>query len=287
MEFDARAARRHCRSQMPPKKKAKKRPREEEKTESDLASSVLSAVTCPISHSLAVQPVLAEDGQCYEREEITKWLQQKHTSPVTNERMGTRLVDHVAGRNLVSSLIASGAVDAEAASAWHLASARLKIVGKLPGGLSSAKEHLLAARTPPERTATEQSPACETLLEACELSERMTALVKRGDELDVGIEVERLLASTLTHTFNGITGKQMTEFRDDLVPGQSVVRVIDDEEKIEILFKRAGMTWFQDMSELCGKAMTIERLLPIRLGGGCYTVGGWTIPYRACILVKL
>ena len=77
MEFDARAAQRHCRSQMPPKKKARKRPREEEKTESALASSVLSAVTCPISHSLAVQPVLAEDGQCYEREEIRKWLEKK------------------------------------------------------------------------------------------------------------------------------------------------------------------------------------------------------------------
>ena len=47
---------------MPPKKKARKRPREEEKTESALASSVLSAVTCPISHSLAVQPVLAEEA---------------------------------------------------------------------------------------------------------------------------------------------------------------------------------------------------------------------------------
>ena len=269
---------------MPPKKKAKKRPREEEKTESALASSVLSAVTCPISHSLAVQPVLAEDGQCYEREEICKWLEQKHTSPVTNKEMGTRLVDHVAGRNLASSLIASGAVDAEAATAWHLASARLKIVGKLPGGFDSAKEHLLAARPPPESTATEQSPVCETLLDAFELSERMTALVKRGNELDVGIEVERLLASTLTHTFNGITGKQMTEYRDDLVPGQSVVRVIDDEDKLEILHKRANLTWFQEKSEVCGEAMTVERLLPSRSG---YTLGGWIIPYRACILVKL
>ena len=65
----------------------------------------------------------------------------------------------------------------------------------------------------------------------------MTALVKRGNELDVGIEVERLFASTLTHTFDGITGKQMTEYRDDLVPGQSLVRVIDDEDKLEILHK--------------------------------------------------
>ena len=284
MEYDARAARRHCRSQMPPKKKAKKRPREEEKTEGALASSVLSAVTCPISHSLAVQPVLAEDGQCYEREEITKWLNQKHTSPVTNEHMGTRLVDHVAGRNLVSSLIASGAVDAEAASAWHLASARLKIVGKLPGGLNSAKEHLLAARPPPEHTATDQSPACETLLEACELSERMTALVKRGNELDVGIEVERLLASTLTRTFNGITGKEMTEFRDDLVPGQSVVRVIDDEDYLQILCKQKLFVYCRSMAELCGEVMTIDKLLPSRSG---YTIDGWTVPYSACILVKV
>ena len=269
---------------MPPKKKAKKRPREEEKTESALASSVLSAVTCPISHSLAVQPVLAEDGQCYEREEITKWLEQKHTSPVTNKRMGTGLVDHVTGRNLVSSLIASGAVDAEAASAWHLASARLKIVGKLPGGFDSAKEHLLAARTPPERTATEQSPACETLLEACELSERMTALVKRGNELDVGIEVERLLASTLTHTFDGITGKQMTEYRDDLVPGQSLVRVIDDEDYLEILCNRKVMGWCQSKTEICGEVMTIDKLLPNQRG---YKINGWSVPYSACILVKL
>ena len=268
---------------MPPKKKSKKRPREEEKTEGALASSVLSAVTCPISHSLAVQPVLAEDGQCYEREEICKWLEQKHTSPVTNERMGTRLVDHVAGRNLVSSLIASGAVDAEAASAWHLASARLKIVGKLPGGLDSAKEHLLAARTPPERTATEQSPACETLLEACELSERMTALVKRGGELDMGIEVERLLASTLTR-FTGITGKPMTAFRADLVPGQSVVRVIDDEEKFEILCKREGLRWSQSKAGLCGEVMTIEGILH---SDSSYIFDPWIIPYSACILVKV
>ena len=283
MEFDARAARRHCRSQMPPKKKAKKRPREEEKTESALASSVLSAVTCPISHSLAVQPVLAEDGQCYEREEIMKWLEQKHTSPVTNKEMGTRLVDHVAGRNLASSLIASGAVDAEAATAWHLASARLKIVGKLPGGFDSAKEHLLAARPPPESTATEQSPVCETLLEACELSERMTALVKRGNELDVGIEVENLLASTLTRTFNGITGTPMTAYRDDLVPGQSAVRVIDDKEKLKTLCEQS-MVWFEHKSRLCGKVLTIERLLSSRSG---YKIGGWSIPYSACILVKL
>ena len=112
----------------------------------------------------------------------------------------------------------------------------------------------------------------------------MMAVVKRGNELDVGIEVERLLASTLTHTFNGITGKQMTEFRDDLVPGQSVVRVIDDEEKFEILCKREGLRWSQSKAGLCGEVMTIEGILH---SDSSYIFDPWIIPYSACILVKV
>ena len=77
----------------------------------------------------------------------------------------------------------------------------------------------------------------------------------------------------------------MTEYRDDLVPGQSVVRVIDDEEKFEHLCEMSmGSLFTKDKSELCGKVMTIEKLLPSRSG---YKIGGWSIPYSACILVKL
>ncbi len=116
-----------------PPKKGTKRARDEDKSDK-FAESVLASVTCPISHSLVVQPVVAEDGQVYERERIETWLQKKETSPFTRKPMGTQLVDSVASRSIVASAIENGLVDAEAASAWHLGSARLKVVEKLPGG---------------------------------------------------------------------------------------------------------------------------------------------------------
>ena len=133
-----------------PPKKGTKRARDEDKADK-FAESVLASVTCPISHSLVVQPVVAEDGQVYERERIETWLQKKETSPFTRKPMGTQLVDSVASRSIVASAIENGLVDAEAASAWHLGSARLKVVEKLPGGLDAAKEHLDAAAKSPER----------------------------------------------------------------------------------------------------------------------------------------
>ncbi len=126
-----------------PPKKGMKRARDEDKADK-FAESVLASVTCPISLSLVVQPVVAEDGQVYERERIKMWLQEKETSPFTRNPMGTQLVDSVASRSIVASAIENGLVDANAAASWHLASARLKIAGELPGGLDSAKEHLAA-----------------------------------------------------------------------------------------------------------------------------------------------
>ena len=49
----------------PAPRRGQKRPRAE--TNGTFAEAVLASVTCPISHSLVVQPVLAEDGKCYER----------------------------------------------------------------------------------------------------------------------------------------------------------------------------------------------------------------------------
>ena len=99
-----------------PPKKGTKRARDEDKADK-FAESVLASVTCPISHSLVVQPVVAEDGQVYERERIETWLQKKETSPFTRKPMGTQLVDSVASRSIVSSAIENGLVDAEAATA--------------------------------------------------------------------------------------------------------------------------------------------------------------------------
>ena len=63
-----------------------------------------------------------------------------------------------------------------------------------------------------------------------------------------------------------------------------MVRVIDDEDWLEILCKRVNMTWFQSKTELCGEVKTIDKLLSSESG---YKIGGWSIPYNACILVKV
>merc|ERR1719421_51186 len=98
-------------------RRGKKRPRAAPRaapTNDTFAEAVLASVTCPISQSLVVRPVIAEDGKCYERAHIERWLRQKKSSPLTNQRMGTRLADHTDGRNLVASAIENGLVDANA-----------------------------------------------------------------------------------------------------------------------------------------------------------------------------
>jgi len=44
--------------------------------------------SCPISKQLFLDPVVAEDGNVYERAEISKWLELSQMSPVTNLLMG-------------------------------------------------------------------------------------------------------------------------------------------------------------------------------------------------------
>ena len=50
--------------------------------------------SCIITQSLMVDPVIAMDGNSYEREAITRWLQQKKTSPLTGKPMGTTLIEN-------------------------------------------------------------------------------------------------------------------------------------------------------------------------------------------------
>lgn len=51
-------------------------------------------LVCPITMEVMTQPVLASDGNAYERSAILRWLSEHHTSPLTGERMDPRfLVD--------------------------------------------------------------------------------------------------------------------------------------------------------------------------------------------------
>ena len=188
-----------------------------------LASAVLSSVTCPISQALVVDPVMAEDGAIYERDQITKWLGSNNRSPVTNAAMGARLVAAQATRSLVESLLESENVDDDAAAAWHAASARKKITGALPGGIDAAKVHLDRA------AALESSTECDVLREALALRDQHKGVLTKAAAAGVTREVESILS--------GRTRSPMTAWRPDLKAG-SIIRLIDDRDELKRLFGR-------------------------------------------------
>ena len=188
-----------------------------------LASAVLSSVTCPISQALVVDPVMAEDGAIYERDQITKWLSSNKRSPVTNAAMGARLVAAQNTRSLVESLLESDSVDDDAAAAWHSASARKKITGALPGGIDAAKVHLDRA------AALESSTECDVLREALALRDQHKGVLTKAAAAGVTREVESILS--------GRTRSPMTAWRPDLKAG-AIIRLIDDRDELKRLFGR-------------------------------------------------
>jgi len=193
--------------------------------------------------------------------------------------------------SLVASAIENGLVDADAATAWHIASARLKLVGELPGGLDSAKEHLAAAAPSPESERAEEAPEREALLEAFALRDRMLALVKRGDRLGLGREFERLLTVDRPSGVVAAAGAPMTAWRGDLVPDQSMIRIINNVDEFRRLCERPApgadrfVDWVEDMEDLAGQAFTVEGLDE---DDRAYNINAhFRVPFDACILVMV
>lgn len=56
-------------------------------------SFVQDGLTCPISHEIFKDPVIAEDGITYERAYIKEAFKRGHLSPLTREKIGTSLID--------------------------------------------------------------------------------------------------------------------------------------------------------------------------------------------------
>ena len=212
-----------CDCTMPKPAKRARTGAEEGASGQKLASAVLSSVTCPISQALVVDPVMAEDGAIYERDQITKWLSSNNRSPVTNAAMGPRLVAAQNTRSLVESLLESESVDDDAAAAWHSASARKKITGALPGGIDAAKVHLDRA------AALESSTECDVLREALALRDQHKGVLTKAAAAGVTREVESILS--------GRTRSPMTAWRPDLKAG-SIIRLIDDRDELKRLFGR-------------------------------------------------
>jgi TPR repeat protein len=88
---------------------------------------VADEYVCPITAELPIDPVIAEDGRCYERHAIEEWFSRQPEpqvkSPVTNEPMGKRLVPAVQVRNSLKRLVESGAISGSKADAWKQAMA--------------------------------------------------------------------------------------------------------------------------------------------------------------------
>ena len=243
---------------------------------------MLSSVTCPISQALVVDPVMAEDGAIYERDQITKWLSSNNRSPVTNAAMGARLVAAQNTRSLVESLLESENVDDDAAAAWHSASARKKITGALPGGVDAAKVHLDRAAA-----LVESSTECEVLREALALRDQYKGVLTKAAAAGVTREVESILLS-------GRTRSPMTAWRPDLKAG-AIIRLIDDRHELKRLFRRPApgsqkaIGW-RDHLRLAGREGRVRavvkkyRAYKVDITEMSYTTS-CMVPFDACILI--
>ena len=245
-----------------------------------LASAVLSSVTCPISQALVVDPVMAEDGAIYERDQITKWLSSNKRSPVTNAAMGGNLVAAQNTRSLVESLLESENVDDDAAAAWHAASARKKIAGALPGGVDAAKVHLDRAAA-----LVESSTECDVLREALALRDQHKGVLTKAAAAGVTREVESILS--------GRTRSPMTAWRPDLKAG-AIIRLIDDRDELKRLFRRPApgsqkaIGW-RDHLRLAGREgrvrAVVKKYRAYKVDISCISWTYCMVPFDACILI--
>ena len=112
-------------------KEAMRRQAEQDKENAELANQMRESIkgaaaeyVCPLTLGLLVDPVVAKDGQIYERSHILAWLSRNATSPVTREPMGTELTPVPRIRNSIEKLVSSGAIEGDIAEAWQKASAK-------------------------------------------------------------------------------------------------------------------------------------------------------------------
>ena len=249
------------------------------------SEDVMEHLECPITRSVIVCPVFAEDGKVYEKSAIERWLSRKKCSPLTRERMGDRLVFSALTRSLVLSAIENDVVDDDAAAAWHLQSAKAIMSGKLAGAPGSVKDHLEHA----ERLS--ESPEAKLMLRAVALKTQMDALLKEGAA--TGVDAVSIVFGDVS-AYYGVPMKEFLKLRN----GQSKVRIIDDANEFKRLCERRApgaddnAGWLSCMAGFCGKEFVVvtqcdaqKIYCVLEPGGDDEDVIG--IPFDACILVHL
>ena len=58
-------------------------------------------ITCPITHEIFKNPVLAEDGITYEKHAILEWLKNNNTSPITQAVISKNINNNIGIKQLV------------------------------------------------------------------------------------------------------------------------------------------------------------------------------------------
>ncbi|CAB9518778.1 Sel1 domain protein repeat-containing protein [Seminavis robusta] len=85
--------------------------------------SITDDLVCPISLELPWDPVVAEDGRIYDRSSIEEHFQthagEYLKSPMTNEKMGQKLLSAVQHRNTIDVLVESGVIGGDLAAKWN------------------------------------------------------------------------------------------------------------------------------------------------------------------------
>jgi hypothetical protein len=64
----------------------------------------LQNITCQLTKKVFVDPVVASDGQTYERTAIIDYFENNRYSPVTGEAMSDTFIDNIQMKNLIRDL---------------------------------------------------------------------------------------------------------------------------------------------------------------------------------------
>lgn len=106
---------------MPPSKRVRDDKLAAEKRFKNAIEESAAEFVCPITQELPLDPVMAADGRVYEREAIKEWLAKGNgKSPSTNESMGSKLLPAIQVKNMISSMVKSGALSGDIVESWQM-----------------------------------------------------------------------------------------------------------------------------------------------------------------------
>tara|TARA_B110000046_G_scaffold168279_1_gene186575 strand:+ start:1755 stop:2504 length:750 start_codon:yes stop_codon:yes gene_type:complete len=102
-----------------PSKRARDDTAQEFQNHKKEVNDAVAEFVCPITQSLPLDPVMADDGKVYEKYAISEWLSKHQRSPLTNETMSTRLVPALQIKNMIRTMVRSGAIIGDNAEEWR------------------------------------------------------------------------------------------------------------------------------------------------------------------------